>query len=330
LSGSGVKELKKGDILFREGDPADAMYVLKKGRLLVVKAKGSKEIILADLAPGEMTGEMGFFDNKPRSATARTVEDSQVIVLPFGALHAQFKTFPEWLKAMVKTINSHLRTANQRIKNLEQGQSSEEEMFAPHTISRLCAIISLIGYKAGEKSEEGLVIPSGQLRNYCIQIFQQPTHKMQKLMEVLNGLRIAKTEDLGEGKQKITLLNHKLLSDFVDWYNEYLFTEEEKRVTIEEKDLPILRALVFYGKKQTPNDKGLVTVSLTEIQNNSMADLNFLVRVNDADVFAEKGLTQEKVSGEGGALSMSFDLKPLENLLPFWELIYSLKRVPPR
>lgn len=327
---SGVKKFGKNDILFKEGDASDAMYVIKSGRIAITKAKGSGEIILAELKPGEMLGEMAFFDNKPRSAGAKAISDSEVIILPFTSLHAQFKTFPEWLKAMVKTVNSHLRDANQRIKNLESAQVGEEEMFPPHLVTRLCAIISLIGYKAGEKSDEGLVVPFHTLRNYCIQIFQQPTNKLDKLMEVLQALKIMKVEELGEGKKKITILNHKLLTDFTDWYNKYLFTEDGKRVTVEEKEMPALRALAFYGRKLTPNDKGKVVVSLTDMQNNSMKDLGQLFSVNDADPLAAKGLTDEKQSGQGGILSMSFKLEDVDGVIPFWEIVYTLKKVPGR
>lgn len=326
----GVKKLGKGEILFREGDASDAMYVIKSGRIAITKAKGSGEIILAEKVNGEMLGEMGFFDAKPRSAGAKAVSDAEVIALPFAALHAQFKTFPEWLKAMVKTINSHLREANTRIKNLEAASTGEEEMFPPHLVTRLCAIISLIGFKAGEKTETGLVVPYYMLREYCIQIFQQPTNKLDRMMEILGALNIMKVEELGEGKKRITILNHKLLTDFTDWYNKYLFTESSKRVTVEEKEMPTLRALVFYGKRQTPDDKGIVKVSLTDMQNNSMKDLNTLFSVNDADPLAEKGLVQEKSSEQGGTLSMKFKLADVESVLPFWEIIYTLKKVPGR
>ncbi|MCC7404002.1 MAG: Crp/Fnr family transcriptional regulator [Bdellovibrionales bacterium] len=325
---SGVRKLKKGEILFREGDPSDAMYVIKGGRIAITKAKGSNDIVLAELVAGEMLGEMAFFDNKPRSAGAMALADSEVIALPFTALHAQFKTFPEWLKAMVKTVNSHLRDANQRIKNLESASGQSPEMFDDHSITRLCAIISLIGFKAGEKTPEGLVIPSGMLRNYTIQIFQQPTHKMQKLMLTLQALGLMKVEDLGEGKQKLTILNHERLTGFVDFYNKYLFTESSKRVTVTEKELQPLRALRFYGAKQTPNDKGEVTVSLTEMQNSSMKDLNFLFQISDADSLAEKGVTQEKQSREGGVVTVTFNQKEVEEILPYWEIVYTLKKVP--
>lgn len=329
---SGVKTLSRGEILFREGDPSDAMYVIKKGRIAITKSKGDSEIVLAELVPGEMLGEMAFFDNRPRSASAKAAVDSEVIVLPFKALHSQFKTFPEWLKAMVKTVNSHLRNANQRIKNLESTQTDSAQMFPPHMITRLTAIISLIGFKAGEKEEAtgGLVIPYNLLRNYCIQIFQAPTNKLDKIMDVLASMGYMKVEDLGEGRKKITIMNHKVITEFTDWYNKYLFTEESKRVTVEERELDVIRALVFYGRKQTPNDKGEVVVNLTDMQNNSMRDLGKLIDVNMPDGLAEKKLIQDKQSGEGGIVTSKFVLSELETALPFWEIVYTLKKVPGR
>ncbi len=323
-----VKELKKGDLLFREGDVSDAMYVIKKGRIAITKTKGSGEIELAELGAGEMLGEMAFFDNKPRSAGARAKQDSVIIALPFTALYAQFKTFPEWLKAMVKNVNGKLRDANAKIKNLERETAQETTAFQPHMITRLCAIIALITYKAGEKEGEAMVIPYYMLRNYCIQIFQAPTTKLDLMMDALQGFQIMKVEELEQGRKKVTVYKHEFLGKFVDWYNEYLFKDESKRVTITEKELPALKALAFYGGKATPNDKGEVVVSLTDIQNNSMKDLGSLINVNATDSLAEKGLVQEKQSGEGGVLTQKFVLKDINVILPYWELVFALLKVP--
>ncbi|MCB0356062.1 MAG: Crp/Fnr family transcriptional regulator [Bdellovibrionales bacterium] len=325
----GIKQLSKGEILFREGDPSDAMYVIKKGKISITKAKGNSEIVLAELMQGEMLGEMAFFDNKPRSAGAKAATDSEVIILPFSALHAQFKTFPEWLRAMVKTVNSHLRNANQTIKNLQQLSNNEQEMFPPHTITCLCGIIALIGFKAGEPSDEGVVIPQYTLRNYTIQIFKQPTYKMDRLLEELSKMSYMKVEELGEGRKKITILKHKELDQFVDWYNEYLFKEESKRITVEEKELKTLNAIIFYGQKQTKDEKGNVTINLTEMQNNSMKDLGHVVDVNAPDSLIAKGLLNEKQTQEGN-ITMSYNMDQVIKITPFWELVYTLIKIPPR
>jgi len=323
-----LKELKKGDILFKEGEASDAMYVIKKGRIAITKTKGSGEVELAELGAGEMLGEMAFFDNKPRSAGARCKQDAVVIALPFSALYAQFKTFPEWLKAMVKNVNGKLRDANAKIKNLEKETAAETTAFNPYMITRLCAIIALIGYKNGEKEGDGLVISYYMLRNYCIQIFQAPTSKMDKMMEALQGMGIMKVEELEQGRKKVTILQHEFLAKFVDWYNEYLFKDESKRVTITEKEMPALKALVFYGGKAPKNDKGEVVVSLTDIQNNSMKDLGMLVNVNATDQLAEKGLVQDKQSGEGGVLTQKFVYDNVATIHPYWELVFALLKIP--
>ena len=169
--------LKKGDPLFAEGDSSDAMYVVKSGGIAITKRKGDGEIELARIMPGQLFGEMAFFDNRPRSAGARAaLPGTVVIALPFSALHAQFKTFPEWLKSMVRTVNENLRNANKRIQALEKLEKEDEQKFPPHTVTKLCGILTLVAARHGEKEshedKESLVVPGGTLRNYTIQIFQ--------------------------------------------------------------------------------------------------------------------------------------------------------------
>lgn len=324
---SGLKELKDKQILFREGDPSDSAFVIKSGKILITKAKGSSEIVLAELGPGSMLGEMAFFDGKPRSAGARAAGDTTVILLPFAALNAQFKKFPEWLKVMVKTINQHLRDANQRIKNLEHAQKGEDHVFDSHTITRLCGILALVATKFGEKDPEGIIVPSGVLRKYTIQIFQQPTNKMMKLLDVLQGLGYMTIQDLGEGRQKLILKNIDLISKFVDFYNDYLFAEEKKRTTIEEKELIVLKALIHQAKQKTLEDGGIATVSLTKMQNESMAAYGQPIRVDEANPLIEKKVIGEKVQGEQGDITTKFKLEELETIYPYWQLIYTLKKV---
>lgn len=304
------------------------MYVIKTGKLGILKAKGNSEISLAELGPGDMVGEMAFFDQKPRSASARAVVDTTVIELPFKALNAQFKTFPEWSKAIMRTVNNHLRNANQKIKALEKSEEESNAVFPPHTVTRLCAILGTVAKIYGEKAQDGsgTLVPPGTLRKYTIQIFQQPTNKMQTLLEVLQGLGHLKVEDLGEGRQRITVFQPDFLIRFVDFYNDFLFKSEDKRTSIEEKEMKTVKALLFYGKKATPNEKGEVKLNLTQMQNDSMRDLGSLFNVDDVNSLSEKKLVGEKFSLEG-ALAMSFNYTELETQFPYWELIHACRKI---
>ncbi len=323
---SGAKNLKKGDILFREGDPSDCMYVIKSGRIAITKAKGSSEIVLAELGAGDMLGEMAFFDNKARSAGAKAMIDTVVIELPFKALNAQFKTFPEWLKAIVRTVNTHLRNANMKIKNLEKATDEDTQFFTPYLVTRLGAVLGLVASRYGEKAPEGLIVPPNRLRNYCIQVFQQPTAKLAKFQEVLQGMGYLKVEDIGEGRQKITMFRLDPLMAFVDYYNDWLFTAEDKKFSIEEKELKTMGVLIFYGKKGTPDAKGKTKVNLTQMQNDSMKDLGFLFSVDDVNSLSEKGLVAEKSAGEGG-LFTAYELAEIERMKEYWDLIHATRRI---
>lgn len=318
--------IKKNEYLFREGDASEAMYVIKIGKLAVLKAKGNSEITLAELGPGDMIGEMAFFDAKPRSASARAIVDTTIIELPFRALNAQFKTFPEWTKAIMRTVNNHLRSANQKIKSLEKTEEETTAVFPPHTVTRLCAILANVAKVYGEKTAEGTLVPPGTLRRHTIQIFQQPTNKMTTMTEVLQSLGHMKIEELGEGKQRLTVFDPDFLVNFVDFYNDFLFKSEDKRTGIDDKEMKTVKALVFYGRKGTPNEKGEVKLNLTQMQNESMKDLGSLFNVDDVNSLAEKKLVGEKFSTDGG-LAISFDFKNLESQYPFWELIHTCRKM---
>lgn len=323
---NGPKNLKKGEILFREGDASEEMYVIKSGKIAITKAKGNSEITLAELGPGDMLGEMAFFDNKPRSAGAKAITEAAVIVLPFKALNAQFKAAPEWLKAVVRAVNGHLRNANQKIKNLERTQEEETAYFSPHMVTRLVAVLALVASRFGEKTPEGILVPAGTLRRYTIQVFQLPTAKMQKLMEILTGFGHMKVEDLGEGRTKITVYKLDELVSFVDFYNDWLFKSEDKRVSIEEKEVKALKSLVFYGKRETPNAKGEVKVNLTKMQLEALKDTGQPFNTDDVNSLAEKKVTGEKIS-QDGSLALTFHLQDLATMTPHWELIHTLRKI---
>jgi CRP-like cAMP-binding protein len=75
------RRLKAGEVLFREGDPGDAMYVVVEGRVRISKQiPGAGEEALAFMERGDWFGEMALIDNQPRSAEA-TAHDGGAVVL---------------------------------------------------------------------------------------------------------------------------------------------------------------------------------------------------------------------------------------------------------
>lgn len=76
-----VLPVAAGGVLIRQGDPADAFYVVSSGSFEVVQQVEDGEVRLAEVGPGATLGEIGLLDDRPRSATVRALTDAEVVRL---------------------------------------------------------------------------------------------------------------------------------------------------------------------------------------------------------------------------------------------------------
>ena len=75
------RQLAPGELLFREGDDGEEMYVVLDGRVMIYKfIPGAGEEALAFLERGDYFGEMALIDREPRSAWARAAERGAVVL----------------------------------------------------------------------------------------------------------------------------------------------------------------------------------------------------------------------------------------------------------
>lgn len=90
------KQLLKGQRLFSAGDPGGAMYLVLSGAIeLYLTQQNSERLVLKIAEPGEMFGELALIDDRPRSANARAVKDSELLVLDRHDLEVLFQSHPE-------------------------------------------------------------------------------------------------------------------------------------------------------------------------------------------------------------------------------------------
>jgi hypothetical protein len=101
--------VRANDILFVEGDPGDRMYIVRAGKVRVLKRSGQQIQVLSELGPGSFFGEMSLLDNSPRSATVQALEDSELAVVDQEALEQTLRSQPSWLSALLRVLTSRLR-----------------------------------------------------------------------------------------------------------------------------------------------------------------------------------------------------------------------------
>jgi CRP-like cAMP-binding protein len=119
-----VRTLGADEVLTRQGDPADALYAILRGRVKVylVDANG-KECVLDVRSAGQYVGEM-MLDDKPRSAWVKTLQPCEVAVLPRAEFKALLLQNPELALHMICNMIQLARGHN--LRTLEDVRTRSE------------------------------------------------------------------------------------------------------------------------------------------------------------------------------------------------------------
>ncbi len=110
------RDLRRGDIIFREEDPPDEIYIVLSGRIAIVnKSIDGRESMVALMESGDLFGEMGLFVGKGRSAQARALEDSVVTAIPYEPVRSLYESNPIFLWQVIEMLAGRLRNMDEAL-----------------------------------------------------------------------------------------------------------------------------------------------------------------------------------------------------------------------
>ncbi|MFM9083482.1 MAG: Crp/Fnr family transcriptional regulator [Actinomycetota bacterium] len=113
-----VRDLVRGDVLFESGAEPDSLYVVLSGRIAIAignRPFDHRESVIALMDEGDLFGEMGMLDSRPRSAGARALEASSVLEIPYTAVVAQLYTSHVLMWNVIRMLSNRLRTVDQAL-----------------------------------------------------------------------------------------------------------------------------------------------------------------------------------------------------------------------
>ena len=111
--------LGRSQVLFREGDTGDRLYVVVEGKMKLGRTSSDgRENLLSVLGPGEMFGELSLFDPGPRTATATAVTESRLFALSHPDLKPWLTGRPEVALSLLRQLSRRLRRTNEVVGDL--------------------------------------------------------------------------------------------------------------------------------------------------------------------------------------------------------------------
>jgi CRP-like cAMP-binding protein len=104
---------RQGEVVLRQGEPGDAFYIIRSGRVAITTAAGGVETRVEERGPGEYIGEIALLQRGPRTATARALTDLEVWML-------EAADFERVVARQVDAGPRLQREADRRLENLER------------------------------------------------------------------------------------------------------------------------------------------------------------------------------------------------------------------
>jgi len=110
---------KKGQLIFYQGDPAEALFIVIEGRVkVVVVNEAGDEMLLVTLQPLDVFGEVALIDGEPRSASAETLEQTRVLVLTRTTFLEALRENPAMTESLLRSLGGVLRRLTEQTADL--------------------------------------------------------------------------------------------------------------------------------------------------------------------------------------------------------------------
>src|SRR5258708_1107734 len=111
-----VRQYERNEVLFHQGDLSHDLFVVQSGRIAIAAPAGDgREGVVAVLECGGLFGELGLFDDAPRSADARALTESSVVALEYEPVRAVLRARPEVLWVILRILSQRLRATDEAL-----------------------------------------------------------------------------------------------------------------------------------------------------------------------------------------------------------------------
>ncbi|MCG0275125.1 MAG: Crp/Fnr family transcriptional regulator [Thermosediminibacteraceae bacterium] len=192
-----TRNYKKGSVIFFEGEPGEAVYFVKSGKVKVYKADGEgREYILHFFGEGDVFAEAVLLEGGPYPATAEAVEDSTVGFIKNEDLEHLIKQTPDLAMKIIKIMASRLRDSQEKIKNLAFGD----------TYNRIACFLHRICLDHGKTTSRGIEIELPVTRQELAALVGTSRETVSRILS-----QMKKDGIIDIDRQKIIVLDEKKL-----------------------------------------------------------------------------------------------------------------------
>ena len=104
-----------GEVIIKQGDSGNCMYVIQSGEVEVIRDNNGKEVRLAIRKEGDFFGEMALFSRELRSATIRALGEARILTVDRKNLLNSIQKDPSLAFRIIETLSKRIRDLSEEI-----------------------------------------------------------------------------------------------------------------------------------------------------------------------------------------------------------------------
>lgn len=328
-----AKKLKKGGVLFKEGDQVQTVYLIQSGKIGLMHERSGKRLEVATLGNSQALGESGLFSNSRHQFTAEALQDCKYLEVPLDMMKQQFEKSPPGVKLLMKSLADDVKQARQMMK---MNKMENEKAPCPQpTIHRIFTLLHLISRHIGKRTEGNpneIVVSWSAFKLYANRFFGESPQRLRHLMDLMAKLKLAeltmtKTEEGEEELGDVRLLNVQVCEDFAEFYQYHLFKgSRAEAIYVDPLALKVAKAFYEVSAIAEIDHKGASKVDwgmvLTECKSKYGIDL----KNTHLDGLERKGLFATRQSFDDGRVVLSFDRTEFGKMAQYWSIILEIDK----
>ncbi|MEW6584698.1 MAG: Crp/Fnr family transcriptional regulator [Nitrospirota bacterium] len=195
-----VEEFKKNEVILREEDTSEFMYIILFGRVKVFKTtEEGKEIILAFHQTDDFFGELSLIDGKTTPATVTAIEESLIAIISRKAFYSILSSRAKVLEKILHIMCARLRESWEKLRILN----------SKHASYKVTMLLLMLSHEYGEKTPDGLVVNIKLTHQDIADMTGLTRETVTRVMD-----RLQKDDELSVLDNKLIRLSKKFLQQY--------------------------------------------------------------------------------------------------------------------
>lgn len=327
------KTYKKGEVLFKDGEKIQSVFLIQSGGVNQCLIRGKKTIDLFQLGSSQVLGEQILLGAGAHTTSAVATTETKVLEIPLDSLKQQYDAAPPTLKVIIKSLAERLRQA---MNDIRSTRMEKDSVPCPEDqVAKVFGAIYHTAHHKGDASEKGRVTMEwNMMRQYCQRVMGESPKRLEQAINILVKQKLASYEmgkniDNPEGPdeiQRVHFLDLDLVEAFFEFYQYYYFKGgKTDLLKVDESCLLLVEGFLKLAATTTPDRFGVATIEFTAMVDYCKTEMGINLNQDHFNRLEGKGVFCKRKNGSAG-VQLQFEPKEFRSVYQSWKMLKEIEK----